>query len=89
MEESDKTCAVCFTKMGDIAAEEISQQRNDEIAERENDDDWSDVSMSEEELYTEPKRLKGKEGISVGSECVQCGVVICHDCLVDWSVTTI
>ena len=47
------------------------------------------MTESIEELYTEQKKLQSKQGVSVGSECVQCGVVICHDCLVDWTVTTV
>ena len=89
MDENEKVCAVCFSRMGDLAAEEIAEQSFEEILAKNNDEDWSDMSESEEEFYTEQKKLRSKKGISVGSECVQCGVVICHDCLVDWTVTTV
>lgn len=51
---------------------------------------WSDVdsdlSLDVEFAF---RAVKEKNGISVGSECMECGSVICHDCMVDWTITTI
>lgn len=60
MDENDKVCAVCFSRMGDIAADEIAEQSFEEIQPQNNDEDWSDMSESEEEFYTEQKKLRGK-----------------------------
>ena len=56
MEENDKTCAVCFTRMGDLAVEEFKQSEADPV-EQNSGDDWSDMTESIEELYTEQKKL--------------------------------
>ena len=56
MEENDKTCAVCFTRMGDLAVEELKQSEAEPV-EQNSGDDWSDMTESIEELYTEQKKL--------------------------------
>ena len=91
MTESDKVCGVCFTSMGDLAAVELAAEINrvEDVIESDNDL-WSDVSMSDgDENYRQQKTYKDKKGISVGSECLDCGAIICHECLIDWTITTI
>ena len=35
------------------------------------------------------EETKAGEQISVANQCLSCGNILCHDCLVDWAVATI
>ena len=84
MSEEDKVCQVCFMSMADLAAAQIAAEIN--TTEKEIDSEpYSDVS-SEENSY---KDYGNAKGMSVGSECIDCDNVICHECLIDWAITTI
>ena len=91
MMDSEKTCGVCFTSMEELAAVELAAEINVVEDAIESDNDlWSDMSMSDDDnSYREQKTYRDKKGISVASECLDCGAVICHECLIDWTITTI